>query len=103
MTKEFKQCLKNKRIFEDAEAVNLSAKELKSAEEDFKEAKDRFKNKKYKYATHTAYYAYFHAARALVYLKGYRDGYKGFRAAIIFGIYQSLIYFYAVYLLIINK
>ena len=44
-----------------------------------------------------------HFIRSFLYLRGYQDGYIGFRAAIIFGIYQSLIYFYAVYLLIINK
>ncbi|MFH0818501.1 MAG: HEPN domain-containing protein [Patescibacteria group bacterium] len=73
MTKEFNQCLHSRRIFIDPEAVNLADKELESAQQDLKEAEDRFKNKKYKYATHTAYYAYFHTARALVYSCGYRE------------------------------
>lgn len=44
-----------------------------------------------------------HFTRSFIYLNGYRDGYRGFRAAIIFGVYQSLIYYCAVYLLIKNK
>jgi uncharacterized protein (UPF0332 family) len=44
-----------------------------AAEEDLAEARDRFVHGKYKYATINAYYAIFHAARALIYSKGYRE------------------------------
>ncbi len=39
-----------------------------------------------------------HFIRSFIYLEGYRDGYRGLRASLIFGVYQSLIYFYAAYL-----
>jgi uncharacterized protein (UPF0332 family) len=48
-------------------------KELAAAEEDLAEAKDRFNCDRYKYATINAYYSIFHAARALIYSKGYRE------------------------------
>jgi uncharacterized protein (UPF0332 family) len=51
----------------------LANKELLAAEEDLAEARDRFSHGKYKYATINAYYAIFHAARALFYSKGYRE------------------------------
>ncbi|MGB7296028.1 MAG: HEPN domain-containing protein [Candidatus Aminicenantales bacterium] len=43
------------------------------ASEDLTEGYDRFKHGRYKYATINSYYAVFHAARALVYSKGYRE------------------------------
>jgi uncharacterized protein (UPF0332 family) len=51
----------------------LANKELIAAEEDLAEARDRFVHGKYKYATINAYYAIFHAARALLYSKDYRE------------------------------
>jgi uncharacterized protein (UPF0332 family) len=51
----------------------LAKKELLAAEEDLAEARDRFGHGKSKYATINAYYAIFHAARALIYSKGYRE------------------------------
>ena len=73
MDKRFKDCLKNKKIFSDPDACNLANKELKVALDDLEEAKDRYKNRKYKYATGTAYYAIFHAVRALICSVGYRE------------------------------
>lgn len=46
---------------------------MATAEEDLVEAKDRFQNSRFKYATINAYYAIFHAARALLYSRGYRE------------------------------
>ncbi len=46
---------------------------MATADEDLTEAQDRFQNSRYKYATINAYYAIFHAARALLYSKGYRE------------------------------
>jgi hypothetical protein len=70
----FNQCLQNKKIFLFPKAKGLAQKELKIAQDDLAEAKDRFKNAKYKYPTINAYYAVFHASRALLYSKGYRIG-----------------------------
>lgn len=73
MNQAFKEALEKKKIFHFAKAKGLVSKELKVASDDLDEAKDRFKNERYKYATINAYYATFHAARALLFSKGYRE------------------------------
>jgi uncharacterized protein (UPF0332 family) len=70
---EFQKSLEKKRILHFSKSKALIKKELGAAKDDLNEAKDRLKNKKYKYATITAYYSMFHAARALIYSKGYRE------------------------------
>jgi uncharacterized protein (UPF0332 family) len=70
---EFQKALETKRVLLFKKAAAFVKKELEAAQDDLKEAQDRFKNKRYKYATITAYYSMFHAARALVYSKGYRE------------------------------
>jgi uncharacterized protein (UPF0332 family) len=42
-------------------------------ESDLSDAKAGFEEKRYKWSTIQAYYAMFHAARAMVYSKGYRE------------------------------
>jgi len=73
MNQAFKDCIEKKRIFEFPGAGKLVSKELRIACDDLSEAKDRYQNGKYKYAIINAYYAIFHAARALLYSKGYRE------------------------------
>jgi uncharacterized protein (UPF0332 family) len=73
MNQAFKEALEKKRIFHFSKAKGLVDKELNVALDDLAEAKDRFKNERYKYATINAYYATFHAARALLFFKGYRE------------------------------
>jgi len=73
MNQAFKEALEKKKIFHFSKAKSLMDKELKVALDDLAEAKDRFKNERYKYATINAYYATFHAARALLFSKGYRE------------------------------
>lgn len=73
MNLEFQKALDKKRILHFSKAKASTKKELEAAKDDLNEAKDRLKNKKYKYATITAYYSMFHAARALIYSKGYRE------------------------------
>lgn len=73
MSEAFRECLKNKKIIPFPRAKGFVQKELAAAEEDLDEAIDRLKNKKYKYATINSYYSIFHAARALLYLKGFRE------------------------------
>jgi uncharacterized protein (UPF0332 family) len=70
---EFKKAVENRRIIRFAKAKALVDKELQAAQDDLSEAEDRNKNQKYKYATIMAYYSMFHAARALIYSKGYRE------------------------------
>ena len=73
MNRDFRECLRNKKLMPFPRAKRLVRKEVCAAEEDLVEAQDRFGHSKYKYATITAYYAIFHAARALVYSRGYRE------------------------------
>ena len=73
MNEAFKECLKNRKIIPFPRAKGLVQKELAAAKDDLAEAKDRLKNGRYKYATINSYYSIFHAARALLYSKGYRE------------------------------
>jgi len=73
MNEAFKECLKNRKVIPFPRAKSLVKKELAAAKDDLAEAKDRFKNGKHKYATINSYYSIFHAARALLYSKGYRE------------------------------
>ena len=73
MNRDFKRALEKRRIIPFKEGKDLISKELKAAKNDLEEAKNRLSNDKYKYATITAYYSMFHAARALLYAKGYRE------------------------------
>lgn len=73
MNEAFKECLKNRKIIPFPRAKNLVKKELSAAKDDLEEAKDRLNNEKFKYATINSYYSIFHAARALLYSKGYRE------------------------------
>jgi len=52
---------------------SLIKKEIVAAESDLKDSQDVLKIEKPKLATITAYYSMFHAARALLYSKGYRE------------------------------
>ena len=73
MSQAFKEAPQKKKIFPFSKAKGLVNKELKVALDDLAEAKDRFKHERYKYATIDAYYATFHAARALLFSKEYRE------------------------------
>jgi len=46
---------------------------MDSANDDLFEAKDRLAYGRFKYATINSYYSIFHAARALLYSRGYRE------------------------------
>ena len=71
--KQFNNCLKKGKLKRFTASKQKVKTEVNSAKEDLREAKDRFSKRKYKYATITAYYSLFHSARALVYLKGFRE------------------------------
>ena len=70
---EFDDCLKRGKIVRFAAARKLAAKELDVAREDLLTAQRSLKQKDFKWATVQAYYAMFHAARTLLYNKGYRE------------------------------
>jgi uncharacterized protein (UPF0332 family) len=73
VNQEFRQCLENKKIIPFARGKNLVKKELTDAESDLSDAKAGYENERYKWSTIQAYYAMFHAGRALVYSRGYRE------------------------------
>ncbi len=70
---EFDDCLKRGKIVRFLPAKKLAAKELDVARVDLAASQQSLKQKNYKWATVQAYYAMFHAARTLLYHKGYRE------------------------------
>ena len=73
MKREFKKALEKRRIVLFKEGKELVSRELDAAKDDLCEARDRLSKGRFKYATITAYYSMFHAARALLYHEGYRE------------------------------
>jgi len=73
MNEDFKECIKNRKIIPFPRAKSFVKKEISAANDDLTEAMDRMENGKYKYATINSYYSTFHAARALLFSKGYRE------------------------------
>ena len=73
VNQEFERCLESKKIVPFANGKNLVKKEVLVAGSDLSDARAGYGNERYKWATIQAYYAMFHAARALIYSKGYRE------------------------------
>jgi uncharacterized protein (UPF0332 family) len=73
MNQEFKQCIESKKITPFVSGKKLVNKEISVAQSDLSDAKAGYENERYKWSTIQAYYAMFHATRALVYSKGYRE------------------------------
>jgi len=73
VSKEFEGCIEKGKLRKFPAGERLFSKELKSAETDLTEAKESYQNKKFKWATIQGYYSMFHAARALVYSKRFRE------------------------------
>lgn len=69
----FEQCLKSGKIKEFSQGKALVKKELQTAGQDLIDGKEGFERKKYKWTTIQSYYVMFHAARALLYAKNYRE------------------------------
>ncbi|OFW32843.1 MAG: hypothetical protein A2074_05315 [Candidatus Aquicultor primus] len=65
--------LVSRKITEFERAVSLVSKELGLADSDLKFAHVSFEEGNYKWATIQAYYSMFHAGRALIYSRGYRE------------------------------
>ena len=73
MDKRFKTCLDENKLVGVKDAADLIAKELSAAEMDLTAAQTSLIGKDPKWATVQAYYSMFHAAKALIYHKGYRE------------------------------
>lgn len=73
MNRDFEKCLKYKRIVSQEFTKHLIDSELNASKADLKRAKKTFDEKDYKWATIPAYYSMFHAARTLLFKRGYRE------------------------------
>ncbi len=73
MSRDFKDCFDKKKLYRSDAAKALAGKEFKSATDDITEAELSLSQRRYKWATIQAYYAMFHAARAMLYSRGYRE------------------------------
>lgn len=73
MTKEFKDCLKRRKIMEFERAPELATKELAEAISDLRSAEASFTDHDFKWTIIQSYYSMFHAARTLIYVQGYRE------------------------------
>ena len=73
MDYHFKRCIEKKKLIKVKIDKDLIQKELSAAEADLKDSQDVLEVGKAKLATISAYYSMFHAARALLYSKGYRE------------------------------
>jgi uncharacterized protein (UPF0332 family) len=73
MNSEFEDCRKKKKIKKFSRGKSLVEKELRVAKSDLKRAKVSLKNRDFKWATIQSYYSMFHSARALLYVKNYRE------------------------------
>jgi len=70
---DFKQCLEKGKIREFSQGKALVQKELQTVESDLQTAGKSFDQRGYKWTTIQSYYVMFHAARALLYNKNYRE------------------------------
>lgn len=73
MDRELDDCLKQGKIIRFPEARKLVVSELEVARRDLRACRESLERKDHKWATVQAYYAMFHAARTLLYYKGYRE------------------------------
>jgi uncharacterized protein (UPF0332 family) len=69
----FQKLLEERKITRIKRDAALVAKEMAAAKEDLKDARESFELKKNKWATIQGYYAMFHAARAMLFDKGFRE------------------------------
>jgi len=70
---EFERCIKERRIIKIKPSNEMIQKELDSAEYDLERAINSLEEEDFKWAAVQSYYSMFHAAKALVLKKGYRE------------------------------
>jgi uncharacterized protein (UPF0332 family) len=70
---EFERCLRDGRLVRTDASKVLVAKELASAGYDLRRAEESIERGDHKWASVQAYYSIFHAAKALVLSRGYRE------------------------------
>jgi len=70
---EFERCLKERRLLKMESSDKMIEKELEGARYDLMRAEESMHNGDYKWSSVQAYYSLFHAAKALVLKRGYRE------------------------------
>jgi len=70
---DFERCVKEHHLLTTKASKEMIDKEITSAEYDLSRSKESMQDKDYKWASVQAYYSMFHAAKALVLKKGYRE------------------------------
>jgi uncharacterized protein (UPF0332 family) len=73
MRQEFRDCLDRGKIIRFPQGKRLLNKELDSARSDLEDANFGLEHSTHKWATIQGYYSMYHAARALIYSRGYRE------------------------------
>jgi uncharacterized protein (UPF0332 family) len=73
MSFKFKQLLGERRLTKIKPDRKLLLKEMKGAKSDLETARKSLQDGNFKWATIQGYYSIFHAARALLYSKGFRE------------------------------
>jgi len=69
----FERCIKERRLTKIKTSNEMIQKELESAEYDLKRARNSLDEGDFKWTAIQSYYSMFHAAKALVLKKGYRE------------------------------
>ena len=70
---DFECCLKERRLIKIKPSNEMVQKEVDSAEYDIERARNSLDEEDFKWAAVQSYYSMFHAAKALVLKKGYRE------------------------------
>ena len=70
---DFERCIKERRLTKIKPSNEMIQKEVKSAEYDLERARNSLDEGDFKWAAVQSYYAMFHAAKALVLKRGYRE------------------------------
>jgi uncharacterized protein (UPF0332 family) len=70
---DFERCVKERRLVKIKPSKEMIQKELESAEYDLERARNSLDQEDFKWAAVQSYYSMFHAAKALVLKKGYRE------------------------------
>lgn len=70
---DFERCLKQRRLTKIKPSKEMIQKEIKNSEYDLKSARNSMDEGDFKWTAVQSYYSMFHAAKALVLKKGYRE------------------------------
>ena len=70
---DFERCIKERRLIKIRPSKEIIQKEVESSEYDLERARNSLDEGDFKWAAVQSYYSMFHAAKALVFKKGYRE------------------------------